>query len=64
MQKLIEIGQFLVLHGPEIVSAVVALLSAIIAIALLIPGEQPEKALKGVVAVLEKFSAKPKKEEG
>ncbi len=64
MQKLLEIGQFLLAHGPEIVSAIVAILSGIIAISLMIPGEQPEKALKKVVALLEKVSAKPKKEEG
>ena len=64
MQKVLEIGQFLVAHGPECVSALVAILSGIIGIAMLVPGEQPEKALKKVVGVLEKFSAKPKKEEG
>jgi len=64
MQKLLEIGQFLLAHGPEIVSAIVAILSGVIAISLMIPGEQPEKALKKVVALLEKVSAKPKKEEG
>lgn len=64
MQKALEIAKFIIQHGPEIVSAIVAVLSGVIAIALLIPGEQPEKALKKVVALLEKVSAKPKKEEG
>jgi hypothetical protein len=58
MEKVIEAGQWLVVHGPEVVSAIVALLSGVTAIALLIPGEQPEKALKGVVEFLEKFSKK------
>jgi hypothetical protein len=40
------------------VGAVVALLSAVIAIASLIPGEQPEKFLQSVVDVLSKFSKK------
>jgi hypothetical protein len=64
MQKVIEISSLLVAHGPEIVSAVVAILSGIIAISLLIPGEQPEKTLKAVVAFLSKFSRKSEKEEG
>lgn len=64
MQKVIEISSLLVAHGPEIVSAIVAILSGIIAISLLIPGEQPEKALKAVVAFLSKFSRKSEKEEG
>jgi hypothetical protein len=58
MDKLIEAGQWLVVHGPEVVSAVVALLSGVIAIALIIPGEQPEKALQSVVDFLKKFSKK------
>ena len=64
MQKALEIAKFMVAHGPEIVAGVVAICSGIIAIAMMIPGEQPEKALIGVVKFLEKFSAKPKKEEG
>lgn len=59
MDKLIEMGSWLVASGPQIVSAVVALLSGVIAIALLIPGEQPEKALQGAVDFLKKFSKKP-----
>jgi len=40
------------------VGALVALLSAVIAVASLIPGEQPEKFLQSVVGVLSKFSRK------
>jgi len=40
------------------VGALVALLSAVIAIASLIPGDQPEKFLQSVVDVLSKFSKK------
>jgi hypothetical protein len=58
MEKVLEIVKMIVQFGPEIVSGVVAILSGVIAIALLIPGDQPEKALKGVVAFLEKFSKK------
>lgn len=52
--------QFILDNLPQIVSAVVGLLSAVIAICLLIPGEQPEKFLQGVVDFLAKFSVKPK----
>lgn len=37
-----------------------SLLVAVIAIALVIPGDQPEKFLKSVVEFLGKFSKKPK----
>jgi len=58
MEKVLEIVKMVVQFGPEIVSGVVAILSGVIAIAMIVPGEQPEKALKGVVAFLEKFSKK------
>jgi len=58
MEKVLEIVKMVVQFGPEIVSGVVGILSGVIAIAMIVPGEQPEKALKGVVAFLEKFSKK------
>jgi hypothetical protein len=58
MAKVIELVKLAIEHGPEIISAIVALLSGAIAVSLLIPGEQPEKALKAIVAVLEKISKK------
>lgn len=58
MEKVIEAGQWLVLHGPDILGAVSALLSGVIAISLLIPGDQPEKALQSAVDFLKKFSKK------
>ncbi len=64
MEKVLEIISWVVKFGPEIVSGVIGVLSGVIAIALIIPGDQPEKALKGVVSFLEKFSAKKGKEEG
>ena len=50
--------EFIQNNWQALFGAVSALLSAVIAIALLVPGEQPEKALKSVVAFLEKFSKK------
>lgn len=53
-----EILAYIAAHGAEIVSAVVALLSGVIAVCLLIPGDSPEKQLKSVVDFLAKFSKK------
>lgn len=64
MEKILELLGLVVKYGPEVVSGVIGVLSGIIAIALIIPGEQPEKALKGVVGFLEKFSKKKEKEQG
>jgi len=58
MEKLLEVGKWLVSHGPDVVSGVMGVLSGVVAISLLIPGEQPEKALKGVIDFLAKFSRK------
>lgn len=58
MEQAIEAVKVVIEKGPEILSAVVALLSGIIAVSMLIPGEQPEKALKSVVEFLAKFSKK------
>lgn len=59
MEKILEIGKWLLVHGPEILSALSAVLSAIIALCMLIPGDQPEKALQGIVDFIAKFSRKP-----
>jgi hypothetical protein len=40
------------------VGAATALLTAVIAVASLIPGDQPEKSLQSIVDVLSKFSKK------
>lgn len=40
------------------IAAIVAFLTGVIAISLLIPGEQPEKALQGIVDFLKKLSIK------
>jgi hypothetical protein len=54
MDKLAEIVQQL----PAYVAAVVGILTALIGLFMLIPGDQPEKALQGVVDFIEKFSKK------
>ena len=58
MEKFMEVVNYLMLNGPAILSAVLGLLSAIVVIALMIPGEQPEKSLKRIIEFLEKFSKK------
>ena len=58
MEQVIAAGQWLVVFGPELVTAIVAVLTGIIGIAMLIPGEEPEKTLKAVADWLSKFSRK------
>lgn len=43
---------------PMYIGLLNGVLAAVIAICLVIPGEQPEKALTGIVAFLTKFSKK------
>lgn len=45
---------------PQYLDLLLGLLAAVIAIALVIPGEQPEKFLQSIVDFLSKFSKKPK----
>lgn len=59
MEKAMEVIQLIIEKGPMVVSALVGVLSALIALFMLIPGEQPEKAMKGIVDFLAKFSRKP-----
>lgn len=46
-------------NGPQMLAAINAVLGALILLALMIPGEQPEKFLQGIVDFLSKFSKKP-----
>lgn len=62
MQSALEVGKFLFAHGQELVSGAAAVCAGLVAIFLLIPGEQPEKAIKAVGEFLAKFSRKPKAE--
>lgn len=58
LAQVMSVIAFLGAHGLDLLHAFVALLSAAIAIALIIPGDQPEKALQGVLDFLSKFSRK------
>lgn len=58
MENIIQLASWLVTDGPHLLSAVVSVLSALIALFMLIPGEQPEKFLQGVVDWVSKYSRK------
>lgn len=51
------IGRILI-DAPTYISALVGVLTALIAMFMLIPGEQPEKFLQSVVDVIARFSKK------
>lgn len=53
-----EIITYVVAHPAEVVAALNAFLLGLTAIFLLIPGEQPEKTFKVILAILEKISRK------
>lgn len=58
MEKLIVLVSWIVSEGPTVLAAVIGVLTALIALFMLIPGEQPEKALKKAVEWLSKYSKK------
>lgn len=62
MDTIIAIGRFILENWDGILAAVIALLSGIIAVAMFIPGDQPEKTLQKIVDFISKFSRKPKAE--
>ena len=59
MEKIVEIGKWILENGPALLMAISAVLSALIAVFMIIPGEQPEKTLQAIVDFLAKFSRKP-----
>jgi hypothetical protein len=58
MDSVLAVFSFIAANWQALLAGVSGLLSAAIVIALIIPGEQPEKFLQGVVDFLKKFSAK------
>ena len=58
MQVVYDIINWIVVNGPAFISAAVGVLTALIVLFALIPGEQPEKFLQGVVDWIKKYSAK------
>lgn len=55
---MMEVIQYLMANWAVIISAIVGLLASMLVIALLIPGEQPDKFLQSAVDFLKKFSIK------
>lgn len=60
MQTIAEIFGWIVANYDTVLNAIAAILAGVIGISLLIPGDQPEKALQGVVDFIAKFSKKKK----
>lgn len=58
MDKVLEIVKWILAVGPELIAALIAVLGALIAMFLIIPGPQPEKFLQGIADFLKKFSKK------
>ena len=58
METLIKVGTWIVGNYQAVLSGIVMVLTGVIAISLLIPGDQPEKLLQKVVDFLTKFSRK------
>lgn len=58
METVMSLITWATTSGPQFITALTAVLTAIIALCLMIPGEQPEKALQGAVDFLSKFSKK------
>jgi hypothetical protein len=59
MEQVMHVLQMIIEKGPMVLSALVGVLTALIGLFMLIPGEQPEKAMKSIVDFLAKFSRKP-----
>lgn len=60
MSEALSLFTFVAQNYGAVIAGVATVLSGVIAICLIIPGDQPEKALQGVLDFLAKFSAKPK----
>lgn len=58
MNVIMDILKFLFENYQVIIDGILGVLMAIIAVAMIIPGEQPEKFLQGIVDFIKKFSKK------
>lgn len=56
--ELLKVMNWVVTNGPVVLSAVIAVLTSLIGLFMLIPGEQPEKALQSAVDFISRFSRK------
>lgn len=58
MDTIMSVVTWITTNFQPVVNSLIAMLSGLVAICLLIPGEQPEKFLQSVVDFLTKFSKK------
>lgn len=58
MEQVMAVIAWILANYEAVITALLAVLGGIIAIAMLIPGEQPEKSLKAIAGFIEKFSKK------
>jgi hypothetical protein len=59
MEKVLEIGKWLLANWDVLLASIIGLFSASLALAMIIPGDQPDKFLQGALDFLTKFSRKP-----
>lgn len=58
MDAIMQLFAWFIANYQVYIGLIVGVLSAVIALCLVIPGEQPEKFLQGIVDFLSKFSKK------
>jgi hydrogenase maturation factor len=58
MEVLKDVVAFVIANHVVLIEGTLAVLTGVIAIAMVVPGEQPEKFLQGVVNFIKKFSKK------
>jgi hypothetical protein len=63
MEKVLEVGKWLLANWDVLIASIIGLFSASLALAMIIPGNQPDKFLQGALDFLLKFSRKPVKQE-
>jgi len=60
MGTIIEVGKWLLANWQVLLGSISAVFVALVALFSIIPGDQPDKTLKAIVAWLSKFSVKKK----
>lgn len=58
MEVLLKAGEWVLTFGPELISALVLILTGVAGVAMMVPGDEPEKTLKAIAEWLAKFSRK------
>lgn len=58
MDQLLEIAKFIFANYAQIIAGIVGIFSAVLVVALIIPGQEPDKTLQKIVDFISKFSKK------